>query len=74
MKKTTKRSVSFSCLFGAFGGTIAGLYFHLPALYYIFIWFLIVVGVSFYEPRSATVEKVRKMLGIKHKHHKYKHW
>ena len=74
MKKATQRSISFSCLFGAFGGTIAGLYFHLPTLYYIFIWLLVVVGVSFYEPRGATRAKLRKIFGIKHKHHNYKYW
>jgi hypothetical protein len=74
MKKATKRSFSYSCLFGALAGTIAGLYFHLPAIYYMFIWLLLVFGVSFYEPRSATVAKLRKLFGIKPKTHHYKHW
>ena len=51
MKRTTQSSLSLSCIIGAIIGGFTGWYFHLPPLYYIMIWFLAVIGVSFYPER-----------------------
>ena len=74
MRRITRRSLSCSCILGAIIGAIACWHYQVPPVYYIVMWFFMVIGVSFYEPRSSTVDRFRKFFGIKHKYSHKRHY
>ena len=66
--RTIRQGIWLSFIWCGIIGTSIGLYLHMPAVYFMPMMMFIGLGVAYWEPSHGTRNRIRRLLGIKHKH------